>query len=220
MAALKLHTTPGNTRAFKAIIAGKYNGIEIETSPVEFGVTNKTKEYLKLNPNGKVPVLETAEGAIWESNAIARYVARLNDTGKLFGNNNYEASLVDQWIEWTRFDLELPAMAWLYPIFGITKYDAEATANAKNDLKKALAILNEHLRLRTYLVGERISLADIIVAVNLLNLFTRVADPNFRKPFVNVARWFATLINQPNFKSVIGEVELCAKPVEAPVAAQ
>lgn len=220
MAALKLHTTVGNTRGFKAVIAGKYNGIELEVSPVEFGVTNKTKEYLKLNPNGKVPVLETPEGAIWESNAIARYVARLNDTGKLFGKNNYEASLVEQWIEWTRFDLELPASAWIYPITGVVDYDADIVNNAKNDIKKALGLLNEHLRLRTFLVGERISLADIIVAVNLLNLFTRVADPNFRKPFVNVTRWFTTLINQPNFKSVIGEVVFCAKVVEAPAAAQ
>ena len=216
--ALKLHTTVGNTRGFKAVIAGKYNGIELETSPVEFGVTNKTKEYLKINPNGKVPTLETPEGAIWESNAIARYVARLNDTGKLFGKNNYEASLVDQWIEWTRFDLELPAMAWLYPIFGITKYDAEATANAKNDLKKALAILNEHLRLRTYLVGERITLADIVVGLTLQTLFVKVLDATFRKPYNNVVRWFLTLVNQPNFKSVVGEIVLCEKAAEAPVA--
>lgn len=37
------------------------------------GTDNKTPEYLKKNPLGKVPVLDTPQGAIWESNAIARY---------------------------------------------------------------------------------------------------------------------------------------------------
>jgi len=36
-------------------------------------VTTKTPEFLKMNPIGKVPVLETPDGPIFESNAIARY---------------------------------------------------------------------------------------------------------------------------------------------------
>lgn len=38
----------------------------------------------------QVPVLQTPEGGIWESNAIARYVARLSDKG-LFGATAYDA---------------------------------------------------------------------------------------------------------------------------------
>eukprot|EP01047_Picozoa_sp_COSAG01_P047257 COSAG01_NODE_4499_length_4972_cov_95.509542_4_plen_116_part_00 len=72
--ALKLYTFPGNPRANKALIAAKYNGIDI-TIPAGFvmGETNRTPEFLALNPLGKVPTLETPEGGIFESNAIARY---------------------------------------------------------------------------------------------------------------------------------------------------
>lgn len=85
---------------------------------------------------------------------------------------------------------------------------------AKEDIKVALNIINAHLLTRTYLVGERISLADIGVACTLLNLYKYVLDPNFRKPFVNLNRWFITLINQPQFKTVLGEVKLCEKVAE------
>lgn len=55
------------------------------------GVDNKTPSFLAMNPNGKVPTLSTPEGAIWESNAIARYVARLNPAAGLYGNTPIQA---------------------------------------------------------------------------------------------------------------------------------
>jgi len=47
----------------------------------------KKEEHRKRHPLGKVPVLETPEGYIYESNAILRYVARLNSDAKLYGEN-------------------------------------------------------------------------------------------------------------------------------------
>merc|ERR1711868_146053 len=41
-----------------------------------------------------------------------------------------------------------------------------------------------------------------------------VLDAEFRKPFVNVTRWFNTVVNQPNAKAVIGQVNLCTKMAE------
>lgn len=52
----------------------------------------------------------------------------------------------------------------------------------------------------------------IVVASNLLNPYKYVLDPDYRKPFGNVNRWFNTLINQPEFKAVLGNIELCSKP--------
>ena len=68
--ALTLVTYPGNFRAFKALIAAEYAGVEIAVKDVD------AKAAAKLSPTGKVPVLETPQGTIFESNAIARYVAR------------------------------------------------------------------------------------------------------------------------------------------------
>jgi len=85
-----------------------------------------------------------------------------------------------------------------------------------------LSVLNEVLSERTFLVGERISLADITVATALLQLFEKVVDPAFRAPFPHVVRWFLTSVNQPNFKAVLGEVKLAeteAKFVQPAAAA-
>lgn len=50
---LKLYTYPGNKNAYKALIAAQYVGVRIEVPPFSMGETNKTPEFLKLNPNGK-----------------------------------------------------------------------------------------------------------------------------------------------------------------------
>jgi len=61
------------------------------------------------------------------------------------------------------------------------------------------------------LVGHRITLADIVVSMTLYHLYELVFDPGFRKPFVNTNRWYTTLVNQPEFHAILGEVKLATK---------
>jgi len=194
------------------LIAAKYGNIEIELTPeFEMGKDNKTPEFLSKNPLGKVPVLETKEGCIWESNAIARYVARLDPNTKLFGSSAFENALVEQWLDFAGAEVVLPLRVWIYPIMGYMENHPEATNKAKADIRKVLSILNDYLADKTFLVGERVTLADIVVAVSMVYLYKLVLDPGFRKPFVNTNRWFLTCINQPQFQEVLGEVVLCTK---------
>ncbi|KAJ0078044.1 hypothetical protein Patl1_36616 [Pistacia atlantica] len=69
-----LHGLKGHKSPFKALIVAEYNGVQVKlVDNFKLGVTNKSPEFLKLNPIGKVPVLETPDGPVFESNAIARY---------------------------------------------------------------------------------------------------------------------------------------------------
>jgi len=207
----KIYSYPNNPRVWKAQIAANYTGLELEVPPFQVGVDNKTPEFAAKNPLQKVPVLETPEGCIFESNAIARYAARHGDATKIYGSSAYEASLIDQWLDFAANEVELPAAAWLYPIFEIVPFNAEATERAKTDIKKALDVLNKHLTYKTFLVGERVSLADIGVSMSLHRLYTTVLEPALRKNYANVNRWFLTCVNQPEFRSVVGEVKLTEK---------
>jgi len=206
----KIFSYPNNPRVWKALIAAEYAGVSIEYPPFNIGVDNKSKEFLAKFPVGKVPVLETPEGNVFESNAIARHVARQNG-GKLYGASPIEQAQVDQWIDFSSNEIELPSAAWIFPILNIVPFHKEATEKAKGDIKKALTILNNHLNTKTFLVGERVSLADIVVALSLYRLYAMVFDPGFRKPFPNVTRWYLTVLNQPQAIKVVGAVELCEK---------
>merc|ERR1712018_834606 len=52
------------------------------------------------------------------------------------------------------------------------------------------------------------------VACTMLSLYQNVLDPNFRKPFGNVNRWFTTVVNQPQVLKVLGPVKLAEKMAE------
>merc|ERR1712024_397050 len=178
----------------------------------KFGETNKSPEFLKKFPLGKVPAIEGSDGVLLtESNAIAYYVA--ND--ELRGGSDASArAQVVQWMAMADNEILPAACTWVFPTMGIMQFNKNATERAKEDVKTALKSLNDHLLTRTFLVGERLSLADIAVACTMLSLYKQVLDPAFRKPFVNVTRWFTTVVNQPNVKAVLGEVTLCAKMAE------
>jgi len=217
----KVYCDQENPKLYKILITAKFAGVHVDVPPFKIGEDNKTSEFLKKNPVGKVPVLETPTGTIFESNAICRYLARLSADHKLYGSNDYEAGLVDQWVDFTVTEIDLPSAAWLYPIFGYLPLNKAATDKGKADIRNVLDLLNHYLLTRTFLVGQRLTLADIVVATSLLRLYQNVLDPNFRKSFANVTRWFTTVVNQPQVKEVLGSVTLAEKmAVAKPPAAE
>ncbi|KAF8771881.1 Elongation factor 1-gamma like protein [Argiope bruennichi] len=207
--ACTLYTYPNNFRAQKALIAAQYSGTAVNV-PEDFslGETNKTAEFLKKFPNGKVPALETPDKKyLSESNAIAFYVG--ND--ELNGKTQFEKAQILMWMNFADSEILPPSCTWVFPCLGLVQFNKQSTEKAKEDVKRILQILNDHLLHSTYLVGERITQADISVVCNLLSLYQLVLEPSFRQPYRCVNRWFKTCINQPQFKAVLGDVVLCEK---------
>ncbi|KAF8110996.1 hypothetical protein N665_0076s0002 [Sinapis alba] len=221
--ALVLHTYKGNKNADKALIAAEYVGVKIDVpSDFQMGVTNKTPEFLKMNPLGKVPVLETPEGPVFESNAIARYVSRLNGENSLNGSSLIEYAHIEQWSDFSTLEIYGNILKWFGPRMGFMTYTAPGEEAAISALKRGLDALNTHLTSNTYLVGHSITLADIITVCNLNMGFATVMTKSFTSAFPHVERYFWTVINQPNFKKVVGDVKQteAVPPVASKKAAQ
>ena len=172
-----------------------------------------TAEAAALSPLGKAPVLKTPSGVVFESNAIARYLARARADTELLGASFVDQAQVDSWIDFSSNELELPASMWTYPVLGYMPFNLAAYTKAKEDLAKGLKTLDAYLLTRTYLVGEKITLADICVTSALVYVMKFVADKAYLKPFGNVVRYYTTCVNQPEFKAVIGEAPLCKEEV-------
>ncbi|KEH32761.1 translation elongation factor EF1B, gamma chain [Medicago truncatula] len=171
------------------------------------GVSNKTPQFLDMNPLGKVPVLETPDGPVFESNAIARYVARQNNNNTLYGSSLIQYAQIEQWIDFSSLEVDSNINKWLYPRLGYGVYLPPAEEIAITGLKRALNALNTHLASNTYLVGHSVTLADIITTCNLYVGFTRLFVKSFSSEFPHVERYFWTLVNQPNFRKILGQVK-------------
>ncbi|XP_076958043.1 putative elongation factor 1-gamma 1 isoform X1 [Bidens hawaiensis] len=206
MAWLQILHAPGkNKNVNKALIAAEYVGVEVKLAKnFQMGVSNKTPEFLKMNPIGKVPVLETPEGPIFESNAIARYVAFKSF---LLGSSKIEYGQIEQWIDFSSFEIDAHVRGWLYPRMGFGAYIKPAEENSIAGLKRGFDALNKYLASHTFLVGDGVTLADIITTCNLVMSFQHLTPKSFTSEYPHIERYFWTMVNQPNFSKVIGEVK-------------
>lgn len=129
---------------------------------------SKDPEYLKVHPFGQVPALVTDDGqTLIESGAICCYLAALKPEKNL-GPGDQPGEYY-QWCFYTFGSLEGPLMdtfmhtAWLPE----EQRSAAVAERAGASLKRVLTHLNEHMKGRKHLLGERFSVADILLGGTL-----------------------------------------------------
>jgi elongation factor 1-beta len=207
--ALTLKAPKGCFRSPKILIAAAYSKVEIKVVEVE---RDPKKGYPVDGPLKKTPVLETEHGVLFESNAIARFVARTNgNPANLFGKNSVEAAQVESWISLASSAIEDPLLSWIWSHQGKIENQPEIEKNASNDISNVLAALDSHLQGKTYLVGDQITLADIIVASSLLDGYRTVLDGKIQKAFKNTLQWFKNVVSQGPVTAVLGDVILAGE---------
>ena len=169
----KVYSYPENFRALKILIAAKYGGHDVRLDPeFEFGTSNLSQAFLAKFPLGKVPSVELSSGKLLdESNSAAWLLAPKAMTG---GDDREAQSSVLRWVCLAETEVSPAACSWLYPLLGIMP-PSPTMERGRRDLLSFLAFLNQELRLKTWLVGERITLADICLASSLVLAFTNNA---------------------------------------------
>ena len=179
----------------------------------------KSKEWKQKSFTGKTPMLETAEGTLVESSAIARYVASQGE-GHIAGANAWEVAQVNQWIDYSHTTIQPHLYNVLRAVFGLGEpVDADVYNNSVKELKTIVQVLNTHLQGKTHLVANRITVADVAVASLFIPLYQTIFDGGFRKAMPNVASWIEAYIKLPEVVSRIGNVKFSAKAVK-PVLAE
>jgi len=152
------------------------------------------------------PVLVTEAGPLWDTNAIVRFIARSSGSENgLFGQSAFQEGLVNSWIEFSTTSLQLAVSAWVYPLKGYIQLTPEEVEIAKNSVLRLLKIVEDHLLNNTFLAGERLTLADIILSLTIRDLYVHVFDDALCKTFQNTTRWYLTCLNQPSFSSALKE---------------
>jgi glutathione S-transferase len=163
--ALELFMISGSPFAWRVLLAMEIKGLAYETRVLQVSKgEHKTPEYLALNPRGRVPTLRDGETVVYESLAILAYLDRKYPSPAIFGATPVEAARVWQTVCEALSDLDRASQDYTVPIyFGRAAEDAEKIRGAVPGLRLELARLETTLRDRTWLVGNGVSAADIVV---------------------------------------------------------
>ncbi len=162
---------------------------------------HKTPEFLKLNPNGKVPCLTDGEFVIWESMAINNYLADKYES-PLAGATPEERGAIDQWSYWSQLELQRPLIdIFIQMVFVPTeRRDQVVIDKAQKAAPPLFEILDKELSSKKYLVGERFSLADLNVA-SIVGI-TEAIQMDISK-YKNIQAWLSQCKDRPAYQKYL-----------------
>ena len=161
---IKLYGVP-RSRTMRSLWMLEELGLPYENVKVSFVDETRKPEFLKINPNGHIPVLQDGDLTLWESMAINLYLARKYDKG-LWPKRVEDEGRAFQWSLWTMTELEEPVLtALLHRMFyPADQRDPKKADDAAERFKTPLGVLNGALAGKQYLLGDAFTVADLNVA--------------------------------------------------------
>lgn len=156
-----------------------------------------TPEFLRLNPNGLVPVVIIGDPVLWESNTVLRYLAASSGRTDLLPTDPAGRAKVEMWMDWQATEFNT---SWRYAFQALVRQnpafnDSREVANSIREWSRHVGILETQLQAGDYVAGDAFTLADIPIGLA-------------------VNRWFAAPIPQrPAYPAVSAYYErLSARP--------
>jgi glutathione S-transferase len=157
-------------------------------------------EYLKLNPNARIPTLVDGDLVLWESMAINLYLAQKYE-GPMQCAEPEAFGLAVQWSFWAMLELEALLLDLLMHRAVLPEFARDVSSADRDELllERPIRVLNDALRKRTYLAGQSFSVADLNVASILSwGKIARLSLSNHPE----VARWFDACLARPAYGRV------------------
>ncbi len=166
-----------------------------------FGVV-KTPDYMALNPNSLVPVIEDHDYVLWESNVIVRYLSAKHSLGQMYPTDLRERFDAERWMDWQQTTLNPASRAGFWQLIRTApeqrKDDVIAESNAA--VESLMATLDAHLAERSFMVGERFTVADIPLACEVHRWF---GLPQARQSRPHIERWYDSICARQASKGVL-----------------
>ncbi len=182
---VRIHHFPKSGHAHRALVFAKLAGIAHEAVFVDLAAgEHKTPDFLAMNPNGQVPVLEDGDAVISDSNAILVYLARKYASDWIPSDAVGEAN-VQQWLTLAAGEIAFGSCAArLITVFGAPLDVDFAAATAA----KAMQKLEFGLDGRDWLVGDQPTIADVAA----YSYTAHAPEGNISlAPYPNVRAWIA-----------------------------
>ncbi len=200
---MKLYNSRGpNPKMVRMFIAEK--GLEVPMVEVDIrGLENRREPYLQINPAGQCPALELDDGNIvTEITAICEYLEDTHPKPALIGSTAAEKAETRMWVR--RIDLNICELMGNGFRFGEglemfrerIRCLPEAADGLKAIAQDKLTWLDGLMAGKTFVVGERFTLADVLLFA-FLEFGERVGQqlPAERK---NLTAWYARVAERPS----------------------
>ena len=166
-----------------------------------FGVVT-TPEYMQMNPNSLVLVIEDDGYVLWESNVIVRYLAAKYASGQMYPTDLRERFDAERWMDWQQTTLNPVSRPGFWQLIRTPPEQRNAALMAESNaaVEALMCTLDMHLANRAFMVGERFTVADIPLACEVHRWFG-LPQPRQSRP--HIERWYDKLRARQASKGVL-----------------
>lgn len=191
---MRLYHHPMSSNARRATMTALQLGIDVELVFVDLAKgEHKKPDFLKLNPGGKVPVLEDDGFALTESHAIMQYLCDKTPGQTLYPTELRARADVNRWLFWNaaHFQSAVAILNWEHVVkrfLNLGDADPAAVQKGEGLVQDLGKLLDEHLAGKSWISGEALTLADLAIATPL-DALDRAKLPV--RDFANVMGWLA-----------------------------
>lgn len=189
----------------KVVWTAQELGLEFQRTEAggKFGVV-KTPEYIGLNPNSLVPVIEDGSYVLWESNVVVRYLCAKHSLGTLYPEELQLRFDAERWMDWQQTTFAIVGRDAFWQLIRTAPEDRNHALIEKSvaAVEPLLQTLEAHLAGRSYMTGGQFTMADIPVACEIHRWF---GLPQPRKAWPNIERWYDSIWNRQTAKGVLDQ---------------
>jgi glutathione S-transferase len=203
---MKLYTTDisPNCRRVEAVLhhLGLYDEVDVVRLNLKDG--EHLRDNLKAaNPNCKVPTVVVGDMALWEANPTMIYLCDRAGAADFCPADPKARFEILRWMSWEvqHFNRAIAGIAWetlVKPMFGMGDPDQEKIDEGLQNFHRFAAVLNDRLTDRSFILGNKVSVADFAVgAYSALALHPQARIPV--EDYPNVKAWYLRLESLPSW---------------------
>ena len=200
---MRLYQHPYSFNARRAVLTALHLAVPVELVTVDLAKgDHMTPEYLRMNPNHKVPVLEDGGFCLWESHAIMQYLADVTPGQTLLPGEARARADVSRWLFWSaqHFSPACGALNWenaVKGMLGMGGPDPAEVRRAEQHFTPLAAVLDAQLAGQPWVCGTALTLADFALAAPLGDAAAARLPMD---PYTDIDRWFQQVKAMPVWK--------------------
>jgi glutathione S-transferase len=214
---LQLHHYP-STAAMAPHIVLQELGVPFELVRVDrLAEAHKSPDYLKLNPNGLIPVLTDGDLVLYETAAICLYLCDTHPQAKLApAVGTVERAHFYKWLIWMTNTLQATLITYFYPERSVNPGNAAGAAEVKEQAERRVGAMLDQLDAELarhgglWLLGQTYSALDPY-AMMLCRWTRGFANSKPARDYVHLGPYLQRVLARPAVQQVFA-VEQLAKP--------
>lgn len=165
----------------------------------------QSPEIKAIHPAGQVPVMRHGDVALFESKAIATYIDRTFPGPRFIPEDTLELALVEQWVSYGNVKVD----RWIMREFVVPSVffdkakgpDTARIAAALPEIDKCCKALDDAVARTGYLVGSRLTYADMNVIPMLATFLNFPAGKDTLAKYSSLSAYIGKLTDLPSFKN-------------------